>query len=71
MVDHIHEKKNGQLETTCELDILPDTKLSLKIPDAYECIIVDSEKMRKKVKELLKGTELDIIVSPLPRGKFV
>lgn len=71
LVSNIHEKQNGQLETNCELDILYDRNFPLKVPDTFECIIVDNDKIRRKVKEMLKDTELEVIVVPLPRGNFV
>jgi hypothetical protein len=66
LIENINEKPNGQLDTYCELDFLNDS-FPLKLPDAFECILVDNAKVREQVKNKLNGLDLDVIVSNLPR----
>jgi len=67
----ITEKRNGQLETNCEIDLLPDASLPIKASECFECLIVDNEAIREHAKAVVKSIGLNVKVSRLPRGRFV
>ena len=68
--ENIKTEDDGKKTTYCELDFKSDKLNPFRLEKDFECIVVDNEKVKQKVEQILADKiQIDVVVSPLPKFK--